>query len=263
MPKARHFQREAFARNLIFPCSCLVVLAVAASHAFVAEDAFITMRTIDNLLSGYGLRWNVDERVQSFTHPLWLFVVTPVYALTGSVGHSLASVGLLLSTVAYCVVAFPYRRNPLVLLGCVFGPWVCSHAVVKYSTSGLENSLTFLCLALFARELIREDDIRWGRLGLVFALGTLNRLDTLLLFAPAMAWVVMTNKGSVRWSRFILGCAPLALWLLFSLLYFGFPFPNTAYAKLSRTLIRVALRAGKMEASVEMIRMTTSQMITA
>src|SRR5205807_9972064 len=33
-----------------------------------------------------------------------------------------------------------------------------------------------------------------------------------------------------------LGLAPLALWLLFSLFYYGFPFPNTAYAKLDTNL---------------------------
>jgi len=38
--------------------------------AWVCGDAYITFRTIDNLVHGYGLRWNVDERVQAFTHPV-------------------------------------------------------------------------------------------------------------------------------------------------------------------------------------------------
>ena len=38
--------------------------------AWVADDAFITLRTVDNLLAGYGPRWNVVERVQTYTHPL-------------------------------------------------------------------------------------------------------------------------------------------------------------------------------------------------
>ena len=39
--------------------------------AWVAEDAFITFRAVDNFLKGYGPVWNVGERVQVYTHPLW------------------------------------------------------------------------------------------------------------------------------------------------------------------------------------------------
>ena len=38
---------------------------------------------------------------------------------------------------------------------------------------------------------------------------------------------------------------------------------SQAYARLSRTLIRIALRAGRIEAKTEIIRMTTSQISTA
>ena len=66
-------------------------LALAASAIFalvlwrtawMSDDAFITLRTIDNVVNGYGLRWNPAERVQTFTHPAWLLVLTPIYAIT-------------------------------------------------------------------------------------------------------------------------------------------------------------------------------------
>ncbi|KAB2966015.1 MAG: hypothetical protein F9K18_06090, partial [Thermoanaerobaculia bacterium] len=41
-------------------------------NAWLTDDAFITFRTIEQFLAGNGLRFNVHERVQSFTHPLWL-----------------------------------------------------------------------------------------------------------------------------------------------------------------------------------------------
>ena len=37
------------------------------------------------------------------------------------------------------------------------------------------------------------------------------------------------------------GLAPLLLWLLWATLYFGFPFPNTAYAKLNLEIPRSVL----------------------
>jgi arabinofuranosyltransferase len=54
--------------------ACVVLLALFAvvlcRTAWVGDDAYITFRTVDNLVHGYGARWNVDERVQAYTHPL-------------------------------------------------------------------------------------------------------------------------------------------------------------------------------------------------
>jgi len=68
---------------------CLAALlallaATVVRTAWVGDDAFITFRTIDNLLHGHGMRWNVAERVQSFTHPLWFLLLTPVVAVWGN-----------------------------------------------------------------------------------------------------------------------------------------------------------------------------------
>ena len=50
--------------------------------AWMCDDAYITLRTVDNFVEGYGLRWNVAERVQAFTHPLWLLLLSVPYYFT-------------------------------------------------------------------------------------------------------------------------------------------------------------------------------------
>jgi arabinofuranosyltransferase len=52
-----------------------------ARNAWYGDDVFISMCVIDNFVGGYGLVWNVGERVQVFTHPLWLLLLTPLYAV--------------------------------------------------------------------------------------------------------------------------------------------------------------------------------------
>ena len=49
--------------------------------AWIGDDAYISMRTVENLVEGRGLTWNEGERVQVFTHPLWLLFVTGVRAV--------------------------------------------------------------------------------------------------------------------------------------------------------------------------------------
>lgn len=34
-------------------------------RAWVCDDAYISFRVVDNALHGYGLRWNVDERLRA------------------------------------------------------------------------------------------------------------------------------------------------------------------------------------------------------
>ena len=108
---------------------------------------------------------------------------------------------------------------------------VGSKAFIGYSTSGLENPLTHLLLSAFAAAYLRREEERgplWlGRLGL------LNRVDLGLLFCPGLMWALWERRSmaSVGWA--VVGMAPFAIWEIFSLIYYGFPFPNTAYAKLA------------------------------
>ncbi|MCX6552082.1 MAG: hypothetical protein NTY02_13965, partial [Acidobacteria bacterium] len=62
----------------------LVVFAwIFLANSWVGDDAYITFRVSDNLIHGYGLRWNVAERVQAYTNPLWMFVMAGGAAVTG------------------------------------------------------------------------------------------------------------------------------------------------------------------------------------
>jgi hypothetical protein len=86
-------QPPAFARVLPY-LAALVLLLLVVRNAWVTEDAYITLRTVDNWVSGHGLRWNVDERVQGYTHPLWMGLLSAVYALTREAFFSTAGLGI-------------------------------------------------------------------------------------------------------------------------------------------------------------------------
>jgi arabinofuranosyltransferase len=120
-----------------------------------------------------------------------------------------------------------------------------SAAFVDYATSGLENPLTHLLLvgfyALFFRAARESDSRQLGLLAAIAGLAAVNRLDTLLLFLPALAYALGRVRPALAAKALLIGFLPLILWTAFSLFYYGFPFPNTAYAKLSSGLDRLAL----------------------
>jgi arabinofuranosyltransferase len=221
-----------------------IYLAIIVLTAWVSDDAFITFRSIENLIHGYGLVFNVGERVQTFTHPLWMLLQSFIYALTGwfhppfglnqlffwniliSLGLSLVAVGLYAFKVA--------GSTKMAILGIV--TLSLSKAFVDYSTSGLENSLSYLlAVCFFGYFLTGQKDNPGYSPGLSFLAGlaTLNRMDAILLYLPVLGLVVWqsSNKPKTILSMFI-GSSPVVLWELFSLFYYGTPFPNTASAKL-------------------------------
>ena len=202
--------------------------------AWLADDAFITLRTVDNWLAGYGPRWNVIERVQTYTHPLWMLVTTATCGLTGEYVVSVMAQSALISLAAVAVIAVRVARTTTAAVLAV-AALALSSAFVDYSTSGLENPLTHLLLAAFASVVLvgaRDDPRRLLRLGLIASLVAVNRLDAVLMCAPVVALEFWRERSPAAVRALLIGALPLAAWELCSVTYYGFAFPNTAYAKL-------------------------------
>jgi arabinofuranosyltransferase len=220
-----------------YALAATLLFAFIFSTAWACDDAYITIRTIDNWRSGYGLRWNIDERVQPYTHPLWLFAEAGAWTITGepyfsSMALSIACAAagaILLTSLAWSRAAA--AAGLLVLAG--------SLAFVDFATSGLETPLAYLLIAAFLTSYWhRGTGPLWT--SAFAALLAVNRLDLGLLVAPAMldiAW--QSRRHAKRW--FLIGLLPLFTWELFSLIYYGSPVPNTAYAKLATGIPQPAL----------------------
>jgi arabinofuranosyltransferase len=224
----------------------ILFIAIVISNAWVSEDAYITFRTVDNFIHGYGPTWNTDERVQTYTHPLWMLLLAVIYFFTREIFYSSIGLSVIISLATVLLLAFALARStPLAILGLMILSF--SKAFVDYSTSGLENPLTHLIWITFLLVYFNfKNNLKsLFYLSLLAALGALNRMDTFLLFAPALgyAWVVIQRtKFNLRpFQVVIAGFAPLILWECFALFYYGFPFPNTAYAKLYTGLHNLTL----------------------
>ena len=222
---------------------CLVFLAVLLRTAWLSDDALITLRTVLNFTHGYGLTFNVAERVQTYTHPLWMLMLTGAYLVAGNVYY--AAIGL---SVGVSLVVF---WSTLRLAATSAQVWIVaavllfSRAFVDYSTSGLENPLSNLLLVAFVALLFRSSEARVTSpprltgLWMVASLLYLARPDNVLLVAPALVWLT-AQAGSWKLAarQTFTGLLPAAVWTAFSVIYYGFPFPNTAYAKLGHGIDR-------------------------
>lgn len=253
-PEAR--ARRPVAAGLL-ALTLLAFVVVLVRTAWLSDDAYITARVADLFVHGDGPNFNVGERVQGFTHPLWMLLLTGVYALTRDAWVSLYGLGFTTTLVALFVFVRHVATSAWAAIAGVT-LWIFSRACVDYSTSGLENPASHLLLVVFlalgaSRLRPRE---RLALQSLCVGLLVLNRLDLSVLGIPLLAAAALKTwreeradasdgagpHGGARVlpvvSAALCGLAIPAAWLLFALVYYGFPFPNTAYAKLATGVAR-------------------------
>jgi arabinofuranosyltransferase len=234
LPLRRMLQRAGW----VFLAASLVWMAYQIfQQARVVEDAYISFRVVDNAVQGYGLRWNSDERVQVFTNPLWTLLHIPFYALWPHIEEITLILSGLCVVGGLVMIMRSAAFNPWVAASILVIPFACSYTFTSYATSGLENPLSFFLFCWFGWALYKAPkEYFWLHVGLACALSVVNRMDTALLYLPAMLFLLVTRYPHIRWRQLMLAGLPLLAWCGFSLIYYGFIFPNTKYAKLT-TLI--------------------------
>ena len=142
---------EPYCRVVVLVACALTLVLQCFLWSHVSDDAYISFRYIRRLLEGQGLTFNDGERVEGFSHPLWILLVAGGTRLTGLAIPDLArALGLAcsLSTIA-CL--FASRR------AFASGNQIATAAIVLllvfpgfhvYATSGLETPLLMLLLTI-------------------------------------------------------------------------------------------------------------------
>ena len=228
----------------------LFLLHVILKTAWLCDDAFITFRTVDNFTHGYGLTWNPGERVQVYTHPLWMFILSFFNFFTGDIYTVAIFLSVVFTMAAVIFWVFRFSTGHFFFLA-VIPLLICSKAFIDYSTSGLENPLSYFLIVLFYFIFFesRYEPRKLFYLSLSGAFCIINRQDLSLMILPCIILffikVYRNRDRKTTWRRLTLytigGMLPLILWEFFSLFYYGFPFPNTYYAKLTLLFSRIYL----------------------
>jgi arabinofuranosyltransferase len=257
---SRNFRQERLSDSVfIFIINIFTIFFFL--NGYICDDAFISFRTVDNFINGYGLRWNTLERVQTFTNPLWILMMsilyypfhwfhamedtTKMYFISMALSYGISLTAVLFIS-AYLVRLQRYATL-IILLGVLFS----SKAFVEFTSSGLENPLTYLLIVLFYVPYFSNEEQSRPKfivqLLAIASLSFMNRQDTVLLFvfpAAAICFDAFKMHGRKAIGLLAAGLFPAWGWVIFSLIYYGFPFPNSYYAKLGLSPASVVLEQG-------------------
>jgi len=234
--KENNKESKSYSNELISFAFSLLFLLVLLRTAWISDDAAITLRAVLNFVHGFGPTFNIDERVQAYTHPLWFFILSLGSLISGNVFYTTFFISITVSTAALWLLLHNISRNHfvLVLIGLAA---VLSRAFIDFSTSGLENPLSHLLLLLAVFIAASHIEKVRDRLTIFFLMCSglyLNRPDLLLMVLPLSIYIALpcTQEPKHLIVKLSIAVIPVVIWTAFSLFYYGFPFSNTAYAKL-------------------------------
>ena len=170
-------------------------------NAWVTEDAYILFRSVEQVFAGNGPVWNLHERVQVFTSPLWfgLLVLSRILSADLYLNAVVLSFALWLFTLRNLQRLAP--NSPAFAMSVLL--CVASTAVHDYTSSGLENVLAYALITYFLLQTVRlhrdaleppEVTRTLFRLCLAFGLISVTRHDLVLLLLPPAAFAVWSHR---------------------------------------------------------------------
>lgn len=215
----------------------LLFLAAVVLYSWNSDDAYHSYVMARHLAEGKGLVYNTGYRVSASTCPLLTLFEAVIFLFTDSANICGLLTGVLFSGLAAWILLFRLCSSSIVAL-CVSGVLLSSRTFLSFTTSGLENPLLFFLGASLVDVYRRNEGVSKWRLlvlALFMSLVAMARMDSVLLFIPMVCWTYMARTKvsfPVRVLIGFIGLLPFVLWMVFSTVYYGFPFPNTFYAKL-------------------------------
>ena len=232
----------------------LIALAVlgALARVFTLDDAFISFRYAENFANGHGLVFNPGERVEGYTNFLWVLLLSPFARLEADLVlvSSVLGIGFFTGSLLLVASVSEHQRRlregseasplagrlpSLALVGCA-----CNSTFLSFATGGLETSLfTFLgllALLLLNRAWTTPDPRTVALFALTGVALAMTRPDGILIFALFGCSLLLAVRRALGTWRpvLLLGGIVLSTWLPYFLWrwnYYGWPFPNTFYAK--------------------------------
>jgi hypothetical protein len=234
--------------EVVLIASVILVFGIyqAISIKWVCDDIFITFRYIQNWLNGLGLVYNAGERVEGYTHFLWLCIIalfqkTGISPVASSEWMGIFSYAVLL--LIFLIISYRLKEERE-----FYFPFAAAILALHYDlriwvTSGLETSFFTMLIALAFFVLCYLHTSESKRLlitGFLLTLALLTRPDAVIFYAITFLYIIVREISGTKQIRHIIHSVltfilPLVLiyipYLVWKIYYYGDIFPNTYYAK--------------------------------
>ena len=242
--------RRPVAAQIVFVAVALFALVYGLVDAYekrwLCDDIFVTFRYVQNWLSGNGIVYNAGERVEGYTHVLWMCLIAFFQWLGASPESVVQTLGLLAyagTLLTSVFISWRLSRSEEAFLPLTAVLLALQYEFGIWATSGLETSFfTFLILlSVWTLTLWRTTEEKSAQAtGAVLAAAMLLRPDAVLIIGwtgVVVVWRTWSREG--KWKpavrmlmHFLLPVLAVVVpHLVWRYSYYGALLPNTYYAK--------------------------------
>ncbi len=196
-----------------------------AKH-IILDDAMITFRVAENLAYGRGFVYNVGERVQVTTTPLYAIILAGGTWIFGSAPGAALRLNISLA-VLIPVLAYDVGRRLAGRITGIGGALLLSVAPLLLIAFSMES---YLYVALILASMDAYVARRYSMAGVLVGITVLVRGDAVLMGAVLLSYDFLMQRR-LYWRLIIPAISIPAGWYGFATLYYGSPFPATLQAK--------------------------------
>lgn len=193
---------------------------------FVQDDAFITYRYAENIASGRGFVYNLDEAVLGTTTPLYTLWLALLRFVSGwdvrSIGHWISIVSLWIGGVSLYYLG---KGDGVLLASGVSVVFVSNPLLV--SSVGMETCFLNAIILLALTSYVRGKTVLSG---VVLGLSMLTRYETVLLALILGGHYLVRRRRIPFW--LISTAALFSVWAIYAWRAFGSVIPQSTAAKL-------------------------------
>ncbi len=210
------------------------------------DDALYYFTIASNLAHGYGISFDSVHPTNGM-HPLWLFLIAPIFAL-GFAKWGFIHVVLLFQSVldtiiiwligstVYNLLPTAKESNRKTAAASAALIYALSSIVIIRSINGLETTLTALLFVLWFRVYMRTGSgllKDWIVLGIITGLLMLSRTDSFIVLLP-IAIFIFATRAKLEWKymlfALVFACGVIAPWLIWNIAHFGTIIQSSAEA---------------------------------
>lgn len=235
---------------------------------FIQDDAYTSMRYVKNFVEGKGLVFNQGERVEGYTNFLWIMILSGIELLNHHFNLALdleKTTQLLSMTFSIIFLILTYTLSKMLNQGKENEPSLeriihelqnllpvfllaFSTPLVYWGVSAMETALFGSLILLSIIFYLKGDNSKPNiAFVIVSVLNSLLRPEGLIFFILIISHKFLYNffdrekqKGNKSLSiifdkitrkEILFYIIPLTAYVIFRLFYYGYPLPNTFYAK--------------------------------
>jgi hypothetical protein len=210
----------------------ILVIFLCAYLSFRQDDAYIFYTYAKNIAEGNGYVFNLGEKVNATTSPLYTILLAVLYFIIKPVStESLHLIGLLISLLSIFIILFSVKK--ILKNDRLFQFFALTFLCLPLLKFGFGME-TFLNLALIVFSVYLLLSNRLIIASIIAGLSVLARLDSILFAGVLFLYYVITYKKIPPFIVILVFIITILPWFVFSYFYFDSLLPTTIGVKLSQ-----------------------------